>query len=158
MAACFSSESWRFAAFQHADIEIQASIVHNHRLSRSSDRKAGAGTDRLTPPATQKTPTMQRRILACSAALSLLGAIVLGLWWPEAEVSLSCCWRGGAILAAAWLAYDDIQRLPNWLVLTLPLLLILLIRWPRILWMLIPALIGLAVVRRVLWPIEPGEK
>lgn len=101
---------------------------------------------------------MQRRILACSAALLLLGAIVLGVWWPEAEVSLSCCWRGGAILAAAWLAYDDIQRLPNWLVLTLPLLLILLIRWPRILWMLIPALIGLAVVRRVLGPIKPGEK
>ncbi|MEN6408020.1 MAG: hypothetical protein ABFC77_16320 [Thermoguttaceae bacterium] len=101
---------------------------------------------------------MQRRILACSAVLFLLGAVVLWLWWPQAEVSLACCWRGGAILAAAWLAYNDVQRLPNWLVLTLPVTLILLIRWPRILWMLIPALIGLAVVRRILSPACTGKK
>ena len=92
--------------------------------------------------------TMRRHILAGSAVLLLLGALVVGLWWPEAEVTLACCWRGGAILAAAWLAFDDIQRLPNWLLLTLPVVLFILVRWSRLALILIPALILYAAVRR----------
>ena len=58
----------------------------------------------------------------------------------------------GPILAAAWLAYDDVQRLPNWLLLAMPVLLIVLVRWSRLLLLLIPALILWAVLRRLLWP------
>ena len=47
----------------------------------------------------------------------------------------------GGVLLAAWLAYDDVQRLPNWLLLSLPVLLIVLVRWPRLLLLLIPALV-----------------
>ena len=93
---------------------------------------------------------MRRNILACSAVLLLLGAIVVGLWWPEAEVTLACCWRGGAILAAAWLAFDDVQRLPNWLLLMLPVLLIILVWRSRLALILIPVLILYAVLRRIL--------
>jgi hypothetical protein len=95
---------------------------------------------------------MQRRILAALAILMLLSAVVLWMWWPGEELPLACCWRGGAILAAAWLAYDDVQRLPNWILLMLPLLLIVLVRFPRYFLMLIPVLIAWAVLRRILGP------
>ena len=101
---------------------------------------------------------MQRRILAALAILMLVSAVVLWLWWPSAELPLACCWRGGAILAAAWLAYDDVQRLPNWILLTLPLLLIVLVRFPRYFLMLIPVLIAWGVLRRILWPSESGRR
>jgi hypothetical protein len=65
---------------------------------------------------------------------------------------LACCWRGGAILAAAWLAYDDVQRLPNWFLLISPILLIALIRWARLALLLIPVLILYAFLRRILGP------
>ena len=61
---------------------------------------------------------------------------------------LAFCSRGGALLAAAWLAYDDVQRLPGWLLFALPVLLIVLVRWPKLLLLLIPLLILCAVVRR----------
>ena len=101
---------------------------------------------------------MRRRILAAAAILLLVGAVVIGVWWPEWEVPLSCCWRGGAILAAAWLAFDDIQRLPGWILLTLPALVIVLVRWPKLLLLLVPALVAWAALRRFLWPTTPGSR
>jgi hypothetical protein len=97
---------------------------------------------------------MRRKILAISAIFLLFVAIVISLWWPNAEGTLAFCWRMGAILAAAWLAFDDVQRLPNWLLLTIPVLLIVLVRWPRQFWLLIPLLIGWAILRRFLQPIK----
>ena len=97
---------------------------------------------------------MQRRILAGAAIVLLLSAVAIWQWWPDAKVPLACCWRGGAILAAAWLAYNDVQRLPNWLLLAMPVLVIALVRWPRLLLLLIPALIAWAILRRVLWSAE----
>jgi hypothetical protein len=95
---------------------------------------------------------MQRRIMGVSATVLLLSAAVI--WWryPGAEGTLAFCWRMGAILAAAWLAYDDVQRLPNWFVLALPVLLIVLVRWPKFLVLLIPGLVVWTVVQRLLWP------
>ena len=92
---------------------------------------------------------MQRRILGISAIVLLLGAVATWLWWPNAEVPLACCWRGAALLGAAWLAYHDVQRLPNWLLFTLPILLIIMIRWPKLLLLAIPLLIVVAVLRNV---------
>jgi hypothetical protein len=101
---------------------------------------------------------MRRRILACSAIALLVGGAVIGWWRPEATDILAFCWRAGAIMAAAWLAFDDIQRLPNWLLMMLPVLLIVLVRWPRLLLLMIPALILLAVVRRLLWPADGANR
>jgi hypothetical protein len=97
---------------------------------------------------------MQRRILAVLAISLLVGGVILEFWRPSAEIAeiaLSCCWRGGAILAAAWLAYDDVQRLPNWLLALLPVLLIVLIRWPRLLLLIVPALAVWMVIQRLLY-------
>ena len=95
---------------------------------------------------------MQRRILATSAVVLLLSAVVLAIWWPQAELTLAFCWRTGAVLAACWVAFDDLQRLPNWLLLTLPVLLIVLAKWPT--WFLLATaiVVGLAVLRRLLFP------
>ena len=95
---------------------------------------------------------MQRRILATSAVVLLLSAVVLAIWWPEAELTLAFCWRTGGVLAACWVAFDDIQRLPNWLLLTLPVLLIVLAKWPKFFLLAAAILVGLAVLRRLLFP------
>ena len=95
---------------------------------------------------------MRRNILAGSAIVFILSAAAIRWWHPEAEITLAFCSRLGAILAAAWLAFDDVQRLPNWLLLALPVVLIVLVRWPRLLWLVIPALILWAILRRLLRP------
>jgi hypothetical protein len=95
---------------------------------------------------------MQRRILALSAIAMFLGAGAIYLWWPEAEGSLAFCWRSAAVLAAAWLAYDDVQRLPTWLLLTVPVVLIALVRWPRMLLLVLPLLIAWVVISHLMRP------
>ena len=112
----------------------------------------GCVTLPLTPNPCLLIPLMQRHILAALAILLLVGAVVLQIWWPGAEVALACCWRGGAILAAAWLAYDDVQRLPNWLIVLLPVLLVVLIRWPRLLLVMLPFLAIWVVIQRAALP------
>jgi hypothetical protein len=92
---------------------------------------------------------MQRRILGISAFVLLAGAVATWLWWPGAGVLLSCCWRGGVVFAAAWLAYPDVQRLPNWLLLTLPVVLFIVLRWPWLLMLAILLLIVVAVLRNL---------
>ena len=93
---------------------------------------------------------MQRRILAIAAVVLLLGAAANWVWWPESAGTLAFCWRAGALMAVAWLAYDDIQRLPNWLLLAVPVLLIIAARRPRLLLAILPLLIVWAVVRKIL--------
>ncbi len=56
----------------------------------------------------------------------------------EAAGLLAFCWRLGAIAGAAWLAYDDIQRLPGWLVLLVPAVLLIVLWRPKLLWLLLP--------------------
>jgi hypothetical protein len=102
--------------------------------------------------------SMHRHILAASTIVLLLGAIVVGWWDPDMENVLAFCWRAGAIMGAAWLAYDDVQRLPNWLLLMLPVLLIVLVRWSKLLLLLLPALVLFAILRRLLWPAEGSRR
>jgi hypothetical protein len=93
---------------------------------------------------------MQRQILGIAAVVSLISAAVLWRWWPTMEVEMAFFCRMGAVLVAAWLAYEDVQRLPGWVLLLLPAVLIVIVRWPRLLLLLIPALVALAIVRRIL--------
>jgi len=93
---------------------------------------------------------MQRRILAISAVSLLLGALAIYFWFPESQGALAFCWRGGVLLGAAWLAFDDVQRLPGWLLLAVPVLLIVAAKWPRLLLTLIPLIIIWAVMRKIL--------
>jgi hypothetical protein len=51
------------------------------------------------------------------------------------------------VLAAAWLAWPDIHRIPRWLVGILGALLVAVIIRPRLLWILIPMAIALAILK-----------
>lgn len=88
--------------------------------------------------------------MAISAVLLLLGAVAILLWWPESNGALAFCWRAGALMAVAWLAFDDVQRLPSWILFTVPVMLIVAARWPRLMVALIPLLILWAILRKVL--------
>ncbi len=64
---------------------------------------------------------MQRRILGVAAVLFLLAAVAIRFWRPdEMAIELAFFGRMGALLLAAWLAYEDVQRLPGWLLVVLP--------------------------------------
>jgi hypothetical protein len=90
--------------------------------------------------------SMQRIILGVMAIVLFLSAVVLLFAWPEGTgaMAMAFCWRMATVLTAAWLAYDDIQRLPNWIIVTLPVCAIILVRWPRLLLALIPFVIALS--------------
>lgn len=93
---------------------------------------------------------MQRLILAITTVTLLLGALVTHFWYPESQGTLAFCWRGGLLTGAAWLAFDDVRRLPGWFLLTLPVLLIVAAKRPRLLLTLIPLLIVWTVIRKIL--------
>lgn len=95
---------------------------------------------------------MRRRILAVAAVVSFLAAAAIGIFGWNMDVSLAFFCRVGAILAAAWFAYDDVQRIPSWLLLALLGAIAVAILWPKLFFLLVPALILLAVLRRFLSP------
>jgi hypothetical protein len=87
----------------------------------------------------------QRKILGGMALVFLLSAAILWFVLPDADdMTLAFCWRMGAVVSVAWLAYDDIQRLPGWILAVLPVLAIVLVRWPRYLLLVVPVAIVVA--------------
>jgi hypothetical protein len=96
---------------------------------------------------------MRRHIIGILAILTLLGAVVFWIWpFPGSEPYESGCLRLGAVLVAMWLAFPDVRRIPTWALAVLPVALFLIVRFPRQFLMAIPALIGLALLMRFLWP------
>jgi hypothetical protein len=91
-------------------------------------------------------PSMQRTILGILAIGLLLTAAVLWLVLPEvgSSVTFAFCWRMAAMIGAAWLAYKDVQRLPGWLLAVVPLLLLVLVRWPRYFLLVLPLVVAIA--------------
>ena len=59
----------------------------------------------------------------------------------------AACLRLGPLLAAIWLAYDQLKRIPVWLWVAAPVLVLVLARWPKMLWVLIPLLVAVAVLK-----------
>jgi len=55
--------------------------------------------------------------------------------------------RIGVVMAVIWLAYDQVKRVPGWLLWTLPVLVIALAFRPRYLLILVPLVIVLAILR-----------
>jgi hypothetical protein len=96
---------------------------------------------------------MRRHLIGILAIIALLGAA--GFWiWPQPgwEAYESACWRMGAVLCAMWLAFPDVRRIPNWALAALPVVLFLLVRFPRQFLFAIPVMIVAAVIMRFLWP------
>jgi hypothetical protein len=109
---------------------------------------------------------VRRRILGIAALVSLATAVVLAVWQPVPESplaagwqsSMAFCFRMGALLGAAWLAFDDVQRLPGWLLVVLPVLVIVLVKAPKIFLLLLPAVILYAVAKRFLTPVRRTDR
>ena len=95
---------------------------------------------------------MPRHLIGLIAAILLLGAVVLFVlspsgFWAQTDAFLI---RLGAIVFFFWLAWNDLRRIPSWLLVTLPVAAIVLARWPRWFLVLIPALIVIGFLRKPL--------
>ena len=93
---------------------------------------------------------MQRQAIGVIALVLLLAAGVLW-FWPLAtghEAVLGGLVRVGAVMAALWLAYPDVKRLPAWGLAVIPVLLVLVAVKPRWFLILAPLVIMLAVLGR----------
>ena len=91
----------------------------------------------------------------------LFGGLVFWIW-PFAEPGMqlqieSACWRMGACLAALWLAYPDLRNMPPWIWIALPMLILVLVKWPRLFLILIPLLILYAIFRPLLGHRAPTD-
>jgi hypothetical protein len=64
------------------------------------------------------------------------------------------CVRVGVVMALWWLAFPQVERIPRWLAVATGLVLLVVLRWPRLALVAIPLLL-------VLWllgPRKPREK
>ncbi len=98
---------------------------------------------------------MRRNILGIVALTLLLGGAAF-LIWPmgqnEAMIQLEAgCWRIGGCLAALWLAYPDLLKIPRWIWISMPVLILVLAKWPRLFLLLIPLLVLYAIFRPLLF-------
>jgi hypothetical protein len=85
------------------------------------------------------------------AVALLVGGLVLWIWSPRDQGALvqleAACWRIGGCLAAFWLAYPDLRNIPRWLWIALPVMILVLAKWPRLFLLIIPLLILYAFLR-----------
>jgi hypothetical protein len=92
---------------------------------------------------------MRRHILGFLAAMLLVGAAFFRFYPPpESMLQLDAfCCRLGALFAAWWLAWPDLARLPGWIMATMPVLAIVVVRWPKLLFLVIPAMLVIAILK-----------
>jgi hypothetical protein len=92
---------------------------------------------------------MRRHILGIIALLFLLSGLAFWLCPSTGgyEQYQAECWRTGSVLIMLWLAYPDLRRVPVWALLVVPVVVIVVLRRPRWLWTLIPALILVAALK-----------
>jgi hypothetical protein len=97
------------------------------------------------------TTDFRRPLLGILAIIFALGAIGCWIWPPSAGVGLewqAACWRFAPILAVLWLAYDELQRIPKWLWIALPIAIIIIVKWPtKTLLLGVPLVIVLALLK-----------
>lgn len=101
---------------------------------------------------------MRRHIIGVMALALLMGGLLLWIWTPRDQGALmqmeAACWRIGGCLAVLWLAYPDLLNIPRWLWIALPVLILVLAKWPRLFLLIIPLLILYAFIRLRLSKVE----
>ena len=91
---------------------------------------------------------MRRHVLGLLAMVFLFLAGALLLWGGEQTAGYEgMAWRVGTLMAVWWLAYPDIRRLPAWLLIAVPLLVVILAVRPRLALVLVPIVLLIALVR-----------
>lgn len=99
---------------------------------------------------------MQRILLAVIAAiLTISGIVLMGFESATYSAAASACLRSGLVLGALALALPQVKRLfevaPPWFLACTALGLLLIIRWPRSIGIVLPALVAL-------WFLGPRSK
>ena len=93
---------------------------------------------------------MRRHAIGIIALVLLLAAVVFKIWpppWSGDILAEGAFVRVGAIMAALWLAYPDVKRLPPWLLGAIPLLVVLLAAYRKVFLILFPIVIALAILK-----------
>ncbi|GAB6166093.1 hypothetical protein JCM19992_20930 [Thermostilla marina] len=89
-------------------------------------------------------------------AIGLLGLILLagGCWFwffpPQGNFQATleaACWRGGSLAMVVWIGFYEIVRLPTWVLLAAPIVLVIAVYRPRLLLALIPVFLLIAIFR-----------
>jgi len=94
---------------------------------------------------------MRQHVLGILGLILLVGAVYFR-YWPMADErwqvwTLSACTRLGPVLVILWFAYDDLQRVPRWLLPVVLIVLIVLAIRPKLLLLAVPVLVALAILR-----------
>jgi hypothetical protein len=79
-----------------------------------------------------------------------IGLLAIGLLWPDdaGAAFAGACLRVAPVLALLWLAWPQLETLPLWLVAVFGVVLLLVLRWPKLLWAALP-------LAALLWLLRP---
>jgi hypothetical protein len=92
----------------------------------------------------------RRTTLGLLALTLLIGWIQCWIWSPESNAGRewhTLCARFGPLLAILWLAYPEVQRIPRWFWLLIPIALFLIIKFPKMILLGIPVLFFLGFLK-----------
>jgi len=93
---------------------------------------------------------VRRHAIGIIAIVLLLGAAVLWIWPLEVgwhEPLKAACSRLGPFMVALWLAYHEVERLPRWILATVPLLILVLVLRPKWFFFALPIVILMVILR-----------
>jgi hypothetical protein len=91
---------------------------------------------------------LRRHLAGIIALVSLALAGVLWHWPITGFPGMAGgCVRVAMVFAVVWLAYDQVQRLPGWILAVMPVFLLLLLVRPRWALLALPVLLLLAALR-----------
>ena len=93
---------------------------------------------------------MRRHLIGIIALSLLVGAVAFWIWPPRGSWQgqlEAACWRVGALAAVIWLAYDQVKRMPGWLLGLLLAFLVIVALRPRVALLAIPIIVALAILR-----------
>jgi len=93
---------------------------------------------------------MRRHLIGILGLLLLLGILVTWNWGSESAwrvYTKSACWRLGPLLVILWLAFPQFDRMPSWLWFYVGAVLVVAALRPKVLLVLIPIIIVLAIVK-----------
>ncbi len=89
---------------------------------------------------------MQRHALGVFAIVLLV--VGVATYGREDTAVAGACLRIGAVLALLWLAMPQLRDVPPWLLGSLGVVLLIVLRWPKLLWAILP-------LAAVLWLLRP---
>jgi hypothetical protein len=94
---------------------------------------------------------MRRHAIGIIALLLLVGNVVLRVWPLPDETwqvwMLSACARLGPVLALLWFAFDEVERLPAWVLPLILAVLVALALRPKLFLIAVPVIVALAILR-----------